>query len=104
MRWEPALLNRSEFDLALRDFHEWPSHRQAFASGDVRLRRLPAGLVCGQGVLEQAFDRCRSAGGAEHVDEGAQGDRHLPVTGIIKKEPLEGGRPVPQHANQLPGA
>jgi len=25
----------------------------------------------------------------------------LPVTGIIKKEPLEGGRPILKHANQL---
>ena len=42
-------------------------------------------------------------GGAEHVDQGAQRDRHLPVAGIIEEEPLERGRPVLQHAHQLPG-
>ena len=81
----------------------------AFASAGVRTRGRtaaapPAGLVCRQGVLEQTFGRCRPAGGAEHVDEGAQRDRHLPVAGILKKEPFERGRPVFQHANQLPGA
>jgi hypothetical protein len=41
-------------------------------------------------MLEQTFGWCRPAGGAEHVYEGAQRDRHLPVAGIVKKEPFEG--------------
>jgi hypothetical protein len=49
-----------------------PPHRQAFAPGDVRLRRLSVGFVCRQGMLEQTFGWCRPAGGAEHVYEGAQ--------------------------------
>src|SRR5436305_614397 len=61
-------------------------------------------LICRQGMLEQTFDRCRPAGFAEQVYEGAQRDRHLPMAGIIKKEPLEAGRPVLEHANQLPRA
>ena len=64
--------------------------RQAFAPGDMRRRRLSLGLVCRQGMLEQTFGWCRPAGGAEHVYEGAQRDRHLPVAGIVKKEPFEG--------------
>ena len=46
-----------------------PPHRQAFAPGDVRLRRLSVGFVCRQGMLEQTFGWCRPAGGAEHVYE-----------------------------------
>src|SRR5215470_10280332 len=34
IRAAPTLLNRSEFDLPMRDFHEWPPHRQAFATGE----------------------------------------------------------------------
>ena len=68
-----------------------PPHRQAFAPGDVRLRRLSVGFVCRQGMLEQTFGWCRPAGGAEHVYEGAQRDRHLPVAGIVEKLPLREG-------------
>jgi hypothetical protein len=37
-------------------------------------------------VLERAFDRCRPVGGAEHVYEGAQRDRHLAMARIKPSE------------------
>ena len=52
------------------------SHRQAFASGGHAAAAPSGELVCRQGVLEQTFGRCRPAGGAEHVYESAQRDRH----------------------------
>jgi hypothetical protein len=45
-------------------------------------------------LLEQTFGRYRPAGAAEHVDEGTQRDRHLPVARIVEEEPVEGRRPV----------
>jgi hypothetical protein len=37
----------------------------------------------------------------EHVNEGAQRDRYLSVTGIVKKEPLKKRRPIFEDAKQL---
>ena|SRR5215471_2570317 len=86
----------------MRDFHEWPQHWQAFATGEVRLLRLLAGLVCRQRVLEQTSGRCGPLGDAEHVYERAQCCRHLSVAGIVEEEPLKGGGPILKHAKQLP--
>ena len=57
----------------------------------------------GERVFERAFGRGRPADFAKHVDQGAQGDRHLPVARITEEQPIEFGRPVLQHPNQLPG-
>ena len=40
--------------------------------------------VLSEGVLEWTLARRRAAGRADHVDEGAQRRRDLPVTGIIE--------------------
>lgn len=55
-------------------------------------------------VVERAFGRGSLASGAQHVDQGTQRGRHLSMARIIEEKPLEGRRPVLQHANQLPGA
>jgi hypothetical protein len=59
--------------------------------GDLPLRRPRARSVGREGYLEQAFGRRRAAGGVEHVYESAERDRHLPVAGIIEKEPVREG-------------
>src|ERR1700719_4427763 len=64
----------------------------------------PAGSIGREGGIEGTFGQCRRAGSAEHIYEGTQRDRHLSVAGIVEEEPLKGGRPVLQHANQLPRA
>ena len=102
MRAEQALCNRSKFDLAMREIHESRPYREALARGDARLCR--ARPLSGEGDLDQMLGRRRPAGAAEQIDEGAQRNGHLPVAGIVGEEPVEGGRPVLQYANQLPGA
>ena len=91
MRAERDFNNRCEFDLEMRDIHESPPHREALAPGDAQLRRPQARSISRERDLEQAFGRHRPAGAAEHVYEGAQRDRHLPVAGIVEEEPFEGG-------------
>jgi hypothetical protein len=53
--------------------------------GTRRCRGPRARSLSREGDLEQAFGRCRSADGAEHVYQGAQRDWHLPVAWIIEK-------------------
>jgi hypothetical protein len=65
MRAERTFHNRYEFDLEMIEIHEWP------ARGGVRLRQPSRASVGREGYLEQAFGRCRSADGAEHVNQGA---------------------------------
>jgi hypothetical protein len=52
-------------------------------------RRAP--LLGGEGVLQQAFGRGRPAGAAEHVNQGAQRYRHLPVARIVEESPSKEG-------------
>ena len=79
-------------------------HREAFAPGALELRRSPTDLLGCDRDPDRAFGWYRPVGFAEHVDESAQRDRHLPVPGIIKEQPFEGGRPVLQNAKQPPRA
>jgi hypothetical protein len=58
---------------------------------DAQLRRPRGRLLSRERVLERAFGRYRPADAAEHVDEGAQRDRHLSVAGIVEEEAVEGG-------------
>jgi hypothetical protein len=60
------------------------------------------GSFPGERVLERVPGRRRAAGGADHVDEGAQAGRDLPVPRIIDEESFERRRPILQHADQLP--
>ena len=59
--------------------------------------------VVGKRVLQRALGRCRAAGHADHVNEGAQRGRNLPVPGVIEVHSFERWRPVFQHAGQLAG-
>src|SRR5437588_2438364 len=102
MRAEQALWQRYQYDLAMRGVHESRPYGEALARGDARLCR--ARPLSGEGDLDQMLGRRRPAGAAEQIDEGAQRNGHLPVAGIVGEEPVEGGRPVLQYANQLPGA
>jgi len=54
-----------------------------------------------KGVLDQAFRRRRAAGCADHVDQGTQRGRDLPMAGIIQKQSLDGWRPILQDTVQL---
>jgi hypothetical protein len=80
-RWEKSkrclgFLNRAEFDLEMRGFHELRRTGRRSHRGSATVL---TGLVGGEWVLEQAFGRCRPADAAQHVDQGAQRGRHLPV-------------------------
>lgn len=77
-------------------------HREAFAPRALELRRSSTDLLSCDRDPNRAFGRYRPVGFVEHVNESAQRDRHLPVPGIIKEQPLEGGRPVLQNAKQPP--
>src|SRR3982074_1668045 len=57
--------------------------------------------VLGKRIPERTLGRCRAAGHSDHVDEGPQRGRDLPVPGIVKKQSLERWRPVFQYADQL---
>ena len=57
MRAERAFPNRCEFDLAMRDIHEWPLRREAFARG-----------TCG-------------CGGPQRVQSAAKGFSSKPLAG-----------------------
>ena len=63
MRAERAFHNRYEFDLAMRDIHEWPARRE---------RSLPRGTR-----------RCR---GPERVHSAAKGISSRPLAGIASRE------------------
>ena len=63
--------------------------------------RGPAGLSA-KGIRQgRASARDRRARHPDHVDQGAERRRHLPMTGVIEKHPIEAGRPVLEHADQL---
>src|SRR5260370_33727489 len=57
--------------------------------------------VLSEGVLEWTLARRRAAGRADHVDEGAQRGRDLPMPGIIEEQSFKRWRPVFQNADQL---
>src|SRR6266446_1933524 len=59
--------------------------------------------VLGKRIPERTLGRCRAAGHPDHVDEGPQRGRDLPVPGIIEEQSLERWRPVFQYADQLAG-
>src|SRR5258705_11097352 len=45
--------------------------------------------VLRKGVFARSPGRCRAAGRADHIDEGAHRGRHLPVPGLIEAQSLE---------------
>src|ERR1700732_522032 len=98
MRAERTLLNPAQFDEVMRNIHVSPSIERRSRPGSVRLRRPPAGSIGREGDVEGTFGRWRPAGCAEHIYEGTQRDRHLPVPGIVEEEPLKGGRPAREPA------
>ena len=65
------LLNRSEFDLEMKDFHELESSWEAFARRHEPLSPRSAGSPSSEGVRERPFGGCRSAESAEQVYQGA---------------------------------
>ena len=54
-------------------------------------------------VKRRAFSLGRGARDPDHVDQGAERSRNLPVAGIVEKHSLEAWRPVAEHADQLAG-
>jgi hypothetical protein len=66
-----------------------------------RLVRFSARSFLGEWILERALDWL-GAGRTDHVDEGAQRGRNLPVPGIIEEQSFDCRRPVFQHPDQLP--
>src|SRR5882757_962927 len=61
---------------------------------------LERSVLCKR-VLQATLGRCRAARRADHVDEGAQRGRDLPLPGIIEEQSLKRWRPVFQYADQL---
>src|SRR5882724_5684412 len=57
-----------------------------------------------EGVLERIPRRWRTAARADHVDEGAQRGRDLPLPVIVEEQSLEARRPFLEDADQLPRA
>src|ERR1700741_3035709 len=56
----------------------------------------------GERILARTPRRRRTTCGAEHVDEGAQAGRNLPVPRVKDEESLERRRPILQRSDQLP--
>ena len=76
--------------------------RRRCTSADLLQGRPPAAVGCGGDALRWrllasakgfsiTFGPCRLPGGADHVDEGAQRRRNLPVPGIVEKVPSKVG-------------